>query len=174
MTRMKPAMASAAFVIGLHGTGWADEKFEKVAVYLEQNVQDEDIEVKFEAVGPSIGLTALRVAGPDGRTVIDFSTPASKLGIQHLVLESPEPKNNGSIQADFPEGSYRFTGTTAKGASLQGQATLSHNLPEPVALVRPRADERNVPVTGLQARWNPAGTSPAMSWSLRTRNPVAR
>jgi predicted RNA-binding protein with TRAM domain len=149
------ATASAVLMLGLQGTGRAEEKFERLAVYLEQNVQDEDVEVKFEAIGPSVGLTALKVAGPDGRTVIDFSTPGSRLGIQHLVLESPEPKNNGSIEADFPQGVYRFTGTTAKGASLQGEARLSHKLPEPVSLLRPHAEERNVPVTGLQVRWNP-------------------
>jgi hypothetical protein len=154
--RIAPAITSAVLLFGSCGSGRADETFERVAVYLEQNVQDEDAEVKFEAIGPSVGLKALKVVAPDERTVINFSTPESKLGIQHLTLESPEPKNNGSIQADFPEGAYRFTGTTTKGARLQGEATLSHKLPGPVSLVRPRADEKNVPVIGLRIGWNPA------------------
>jgi len=33
-----------------HGLAWADGKFEHVAVYLEQTVQDEDTEIVFEAV----------------------------------------------------------------------------------------------------------------------------
>jgi hypothetical protein len=155
MMRIAPTIASLALLLGSHGSGRADEDFEKVGVYLEQNIQDEDAEVKFEAVGPSSGLAALKVIASDGRTVIDFRTPNSKLGIQHLTLESPEPKNNGSIQADFPEGAYQFTGTTTKGATLQGEARLSHKLPDPVSLLHPRADEKNVPVTGLQVRWNP-------------------
>jgi hypothetical protein len=121
----------------------------------EQNIQDEDLEVKFEAVGPSVGLTTLKVMAPDGRTAIDFSTPGSKLGIQHLVLESPEPKNDGTIQADFPEGVYKFTGMTAKGDMLEGEARLTHKLPEPVSLISPRPDTQNAPTAGLQVRWKP-------------------
>jgi hypothetical protein len=154
--RIAPAIASAVFLLGFYETGYAGERFEKVAVYLEQNIQDRDLEVKFEAVGSSVGLKTLKVVAPDGRTVIDFSAPDSKLGIQHLTLESPEPKNDGSIQADFPEGVYQFTGTTAKGASVQGEVRLIHKLPEPVSLTRPRMDKKNVPLTGMQIRWNPS------------------
>jgi len=153
--RIAPGIAFAVFLLGFYGTGWAADRFEKVAVYLEQNIQDEDLEVKFEAVAPSVGLTALKVTSPDGRTVVDFTTPGSKLGIQHLVLESPEPKNDGTIQTDFPEGIYRFTGTTAKSYALEGEARLTHKLPEPVSLISPRPDVQNVPTAGLQVRWKP-------------------
>jgi hypothetical protein len=151
--------AVAILLVGFGAAARADEKFDKLAIYLEQNIQDEDIEVKFEAIGHSVGLTALKVTAPDGRVVIDFSTPASKLGIQHLVLESPEPKNDGSLQTDFPEGTYRFVGTSARGADFQGDTRLSHRLPEPVSLLRPKPDERNVPLSGLQVRWNPNRSS---------------
>lgn len=145
----------ATLLPGLVATGWAQDRFERVSVSLEQNIQDEDIEVKFEAVAPSVGLTALKVTAPDGRTVIDFATPASKSGIQHLTLESPEPKNDGSLQADFPEGAYRFSGTTANGANLRGEARLSHQLPKPVTLVWPKKDASNGAGTRLQVRWSP-------------------
>jgi len=105
-------------LLGFYETGYADERFEKVAVYLEQNIQDRDLEVKFEAIGSSVGLKTLKVVAPGGRTMIDFLAPDSKLGIQYLTLESPEPKNDGSIQADFPEEVYQVTGTTAKGAGI--------------------------------------------------------
>jgi hypothetical protein len=135
------------------GYAYADEKFEHVAVRLEQNATDEDVEVVFDAISGDIGIAALRVTAPDGRTVIDFRAPNSKLGIRHLVLESPEPVNDGRLQADFPAGSYTFKGTTVTGEHLTSTALLSHTLPGVASFVRPRPKERNVPVTGLHVRW---------------------
>jgi hypothetical protein len=131
----------------------ADEKFEHIAVRLEQNATDEDVEVVFEATSGDIGLATLRVAAPDGRTVIDFKAPDTKLGIRRLVLESPEPINDGRLQKDFPAGGYTFTGTTVKGEKLSGKAALSHQLPGAASIVRPRPKEKNVPVKGLLLQW---------------------
>jgi len=140
--------------LGAHGFAHADEKFERVAVRIEQNATDEDVEVVFEATSGDIGLATLRVTAPDGRTVIDFKAPDSKLGIRHLVLESPEPTNDGRLQKDFPAGEYTFTGSTVKGEKLSSKATLSHKLPGPASIVQPRPPkEKNVPVKGLQLRW---------------------
>jgi hypothetical protein len=132
----------------------AEDRFERAVVYLEQTVQDEDAEIKFDVIGGSAGLATLQVIAPDGRTVVDFKAPDSKLGVQHVTLESPEPKNDGRLQADFPAGTYRFIGSTMDGAKLMSEAVLSHKFPEPAALVRPRPDESRVPVTGLQVRWS--------------------
>ena len=142
-------------LLALSATGYAyaDEKFEYAAVRIEQNATDEDVEVVFEATSGDIGLAALRVTAPDGRTVIDFKAPNSKLGIRHLVLESPEPVNDGRLQADFPAGEYTFTGTTVKGEKLSSKAVLTHKLPGVASFVRPRLKERNVAVTGLQIKW---------------------
>jgi Peptidase propeptide and YPEB domain len=129
------------------------QKFERARVYFEQNLLDKDVEVKFEATGGSAGLATMKVTAPDGRTVIDFKSTDSKFGIRHLVMESPEPKNDGQIQKDFPAGVYKFTGTLVGGVALQSEATLSHKLPTPSSFVRPRPDEKNVPVKGLKASW---------------------
>ena len=140
--------------LGAHGFVYADEDFERVAVRIEQNATDEDVEVVFEATSGDIGLATLRVAAPDGRTVIDFKAPDSKLGIRHLVLESPEPTNDGRLQKDFPAGEYTFTGSTVSGEKLTAKATLSHKLPGAAFLVRPQPPlERNLPVKGLQLKW---------------------
>jgi hypothetical protein len=147
--------ATVAALVLCHGPARGAEKFDSVAVYLEQTVEDEDCEIGFEAISAAAGLTALKVVAPDGRTVIDFRAPDSKLGMQHLTLESPEPKNDGTLQADFPAGTYKFAGTSATGATLGGEATLSHTLPPVTRIVRPRPDEKNVPAAGLQIRWNP-------------------
>ena len=149
-------VATTAFLLGTcHGFAWGAERFEKVAAYLEQSAEDEDSELSFEAIGGTDGLTALKVVAPGGRTVVDFKAGDSKLGMRHLTLELPEPKNSdGRLQADFPAGVYQFTGTSSAGATLQGEATLSHKFPGVTRIVRPRADEKNVPITGLQVRWN--------------------
>jgi hypothetical protein len=144
----------AALVVGaLQSVAHADEKFELVKVFLERNVMDKDAEVKFEAIGGTGGLASLKVVAPDGRTVVDLKSPDSKLGIRHMSLESPEPKNDGRVQADFPAGAYTFTGTGAGGERLEGKAMLSHVFPEPTAFVRPLPDAKNVPVKGLQVSW---------------------
>lgn len=147
------ALAALAAVWAPFGGALAQEKFEKAKVYFEQNVQDKDVEVKFEATGGSAGLAAMKVVAPDGRTVVDFKSPDSKFGIRHLVLESPEPKNDGQIQKDFPAGVYKFSGTLVGGVALQGEATLSHKLPTPTSFIRPKPDEKNVPIKGLKASW---------------------
>ena len=131
----------------------AEEKFEKAVVYFEQNATDKDAEVMFEAIGSGAGLAALKVVAPDGRTVIDFKAPDTKLGLQHITLESPEPKNDGSIQADFPEGEYTFTGSTVTGVKLLSKAMLSHKLPDVASVVSPRADAKGVPVKGQRIKW---------------------
>ena len=139
----------------LPGMALAQERFELVKVFLERNVMDKDAEVKFEAIGGKGGMKSLKVVAPDGRTVIDFSTPASKMGMRHVSLESPEPKDDGTVQADFPAGAYMFTGVGADGAKLEAKAVLSHKFPDATAFVRPQPDAKNVPVKGLQVIWKP-------------------
>jgi len=152
---IKPVVLTAVLLGACQGLEWGAEKFDTVAVYLEQTAEDEDSEVTFEAISDTAGLAALKVVAPDERTVIDFKAADSKLGMQHLTLESPEPKNDGRLQADFPAGVYRFTGTSTTGATLQGEAKLTHKLPAVTRILRPRPDEKNVPIAGLQVRWNP-------------------
>jgi len=50
---------------------------------------------------------------------------------------------------------YKFTGMTARGDTLEGEARLTHKLPEPVSLISPRPDTQNAPTAGLQVRWKP-------------------
>jgi hypothetical protein len=139
----------------------AEEKFEKVGVYLEQNLRDKDAEVKFEAIAGNTGLATLKVTAPDGRILIDFKAPESKLGIRHLILESPEPKDLPTVQADFPAGSYRFSGLTGSGRKLEAEAVLSHRLPEATSFIYPRPDQKYVAVAPLDIKWRPVKSSAA-------------
>ena len=117
-------LAVAVTLLLLAGAAAAEAQFEKALIYLERNVADDDIEVRVIATADDTGFAALRVIAPDGRTVIDFRSPDSKLGIRHLDLESPELRDQGSVKADFPEGTYRFEGTLVGGATLRAEATL--------------------------------------------------
>jgi hypothetical protein len=133
----------------------AQKTLARTAVYLERNVTDQDAEIRFEVTGVNEGLAKLRVMAPDGRTIVDFKAPDTKLGLRQITLESPEPRDDGRLQADFPAGTYRFVGATVGGTVLQGTATLSHAFPPPTSLTYPRAEQGNVPTTGMQIRWRP-------------------
>lgn len=52
----------------------------KAAIYVERNQTDDDIEVRVIATGNEKGLASLGVIAPDGRIVIDFTSPSSKSG----------------------------------------------------------------------------------------------
>ena len=142
----------------------AEGRFERAAVYLERSMVDKDVEIRFEVTGPSHGLAALRVTAPDGRTVLDVRAPDSKLGMRQFVLESPEPNDDGRLQADFPAGTYQFSGTTVQGTTLQGTATLSHAFPPATSVLQPRSDDKAaVPAAGLQIRWSPVANLAAVA-----------
>jgi hypothetical protein len=154
------AAAAALSAIAYPATESAaeDGRFEKLSVYLERNMQDQDAEIRFEASGAEDGLAALKVMAPGERTVIDVTTPHSTLGIRRLTVESPEPADEGVVRADFPAGTYRFEGKTTNGASLRGEARLSHVFPEPAAFGYPQPGQKDVPAAELTLRWSvPAG-----------------
>jgi hypothetical protein len=58
------------------------------------------------------------------------------------------------VRADFPAGAYRFEGKTTNGASLRGEARLSHEFPKPAAFEYPRSGQKDVPPTELTLRWS--------------------
>ena len=117
-------------------------------------MQDHDAEIRFDVTGATDGLAALKVMAPGARTVIDLRSPDSKSGVRSLTIESPEPDDDKIVRADFPAGTYRFEGTTTKGAGLRGEAQLSHVFPEPAAFEYPRPDQKDVPTTALTLRWS--------------------
>lgn len=148
------AIALTGAIVLLSSPVRADEEFEHTAVRFEQNITDKDVEVVFEATSESAGMSTLKIVAPNGRTVVDFRSPGSRLGIRHFKLESPELKNDGRLQKDFPEGEYTFTGVTVTGVKLRGSAMLSHKLPKAPAIMRPRPEAKGLPVNGLQIRWD--------------------
>jgi hypothetical protein len=154
-------LAALTLVMVSHGPHLADATqssdalpFESATVYFEQNATDKDAEVVFEATSGSKGLVSFRVLAPDGRVIVNFET-RSKLGLRHFRFESPEPENDGSVQADFPEGEYTFTGMTVNGRKLESRARLSHKFPAVAAIIRPAPGADDVPTKGLRITWSP-------------------
>jgi hypothetical protein len=134
----------------------APGRFAVANIRLEQNVTDGDVEIVIEAKGGEDGLAKFMVVSPDGRTLVDVAAPdASTLGLRQFRFESPEPKDIESLQSAYPQGVYRFSGVSAIGASLKGEARLSHRLPAAAAFVRPRAGARGVAIKGLELAWTP-------------------
>lgn len=132
----------------------AADPMERGAILLERNHTDDDLEIRMEISAGSEGFASLTVTAPDGRRVLDLRSVDSKLGIRHIILETPEPVGGVGVEAAFPAGTYLLTGTSGAGADLEGRATLSHTLPEPARIESPTADDRDVPATGTQLRWS--------------------
>ncbi len=141
-------VAAAALPVG------AEDRFAALAMRIERNVTDQDHEVVIEVKSGDIGLSALKLVAPDGRTLLDLKSGDSRLGLRTLVFESPEPKDLGKLLADYPAGRYAFTGTTVAGRTLAGAVVLDHQLPAPARWRFPAADAQSVAVRGLVLRWD--------------------
>lgn len=163
------ALAVAMSLLMPGGPAVAEAQFERALIYLERNVADDDIEVRIIATADDTGFAALRVIAPDGRTMIDFKTPASKLGIRHLDLESPELREKNKVEADFPEGIYRFEATLVDGAALRAEVTLRHAFPAAPTLSTPREGQTELPVKGAKVRWDPLADAAAVQVVLKER-----
>ncbi|ESQ14075.1 MAG TPA: hypothetical protein DDY14_14710 [Chromatiaceae bacterium] len=138
------------------GSVWADDQFETSEIHLEKNLTDGDAEVVINASADDEGLSRLTIAGPDGRLLLDLNAPNSKLGLRKILVESPEPENDGQILADYPAGEYRFSGTTTSGEAISAAARLGHDFPSSVSLVQPNDGQKGVAIAGLTFEWTPA------------------
>jgi hypothetical protein len=132
------------------------EKFDLASARFEQNATDGDVEAVFDATGGDDGFAKLTIVAPDGRTIVDFSSPDhGGTGMRQFRFESPEPKDAAALKKAFPEGEYVFTGSTASGTQFKDKATLSHKLPPTTSFIYPKADAHNVPARNLKISWAP-------------------
>ncbi len=116
-------------------------EFADLSIILEQNATDGDAEVVILAKGQDDGLKSLAVISPTSRLTGSFVGNPRGIGIREFILESAEPTDLQSVLRSFPEGDYRFRGTTVKGDCLQGTATLSHVLAPATVILTPGEDE---------------------------------
>jgi hypothetical protein len=102
---------------------------------------------------------AMRIIGPDGRTIFALNTVGRlrSYGLTELFSESSEPAFDlfplERFKALFPEGRYRFVGVTVEGKKVVGAARLSHDIPPGPKIVSPREGARVDRLTAV-ARWD--------------------
>ncbi len=123
-------------------------RFAETAIFFEFNSTDLDlgIHIFFDAKG----WEEVEVTGPDGTIFrVENDGNLKEIGSTEVFTESAEPPlveypetATDEEIADavdnfldrFPEGKYRFEGTTVEGENLRGMAKLSHALPAAVDL----------------------------------------
>jgi hypothetical protein len=159
---MKRTIAAASLICLVALVAYAAEKptgnseaFEEASARFEQNATDGDVEAVFDAIAGDDGLASLTVTAPDGRKIVDFTSPGHGMGMRQFRFESPEPTDVAALKKAFPDGVYMFTGSTASGMKLESQATLSHKLPPTTSFVSPVANAGNVASKGLKISWAP-------------------
>jgi hypothetical protein len=102
----------------------------------------------------------MTIFAPDGRKIaaVNARTRLKDYGLTELFSESSEPSFDEFPLRKFkrlwPEGRYRFVGTTIEGKRLAGKARLSHDIPDGPQIVSPAAGS-TVPPGSFVASWNP-------------------
>lgn len=103
---------------------------------------------------------AISLYHPDGRKILDVTTQGdlSDYGLTELFSESSEPSFEefplDKFKKLFPEGKYRFSGTTIEGKQMESMVTLTHDFPEGPEILSP-TEESEVAVGDLIVKWKP-------------------
>ncbi len=116
------------------------KKLADTAIYIEINETDGDAGIHVFLDG--VGWDTMQMTGPNG---VEFSVLAENSvglqGITEFFFESAEPSFEEQTLEEllelFPEGRYKFRGTTTEGKILKGRARLTHALPDGPVLVSP-------------------------------------
>ncbi len=124
--------AAVALIVGVAAPEARAKKLDDTAIRIEINDTDGDAGIQVFLDGE--GWDTMQMTGPNG---VEFSVAAENSiglqGITEFFFESAEPsfeeQSLDELLALFPEGLYRFKGTTTKGRKLKGKARLTHDLP---------------------------------------------
>jgi hypothetical protein len=133
------------------------------SLIVEVNATDGDAGLQFFLDGEP--WRSMTISGQDGGVLLTVNGQGRlrDYGLTELFSESSEPPFTEfpfeEFKALFPEGRYRFVGTTIDGKRVTGSATLSHDVPDGPAIVAPQ-DGATVARDNLVARWTPV-TTPA-------------
>ena len=143
MSRSNPWMTVAVVLtlVVLATTSAASAKrLDEAEIFIEINDTDGDAGIQVFLDGE--GWDTMQMRGPNG---VEFSLAAEHgvgmQGITEFFFESAEPsfeeQSLDELLALFPEGKYKFVGTTTDGRKLKGKARLTHRLPDAPVLVSP-------------------------------------
>jgi hypothetical protein len=137
--------------------------FSRAEIYFELNATAQDAGI--QALLDAEGWDQVTVLAPDRTPLLTIQADGSvgDIGVTELFFESAEPSLADlpldELLAKFPEGRYRFEGTTVEGQRLFGAATLSHELPAKATVVSPAEGAVTDPTNTVIA-WEPV-TEPA-------------
>ncbi len=103
----------------------------------------------------------MKIVRPGGQTIFDVEGRQgyAELGMTELFFEGAEPSLDEVPLADllalFPEGVYEFSGRTVDMLEIDGEATLSHAIPD-----GPDVAAAVGPGNSLVLSWNPVTSPP--------------
>jgi len=135
MTRHKralPVILLVAAILCVGAPAWA-APFPIARIYIEYNSSANDL--GFHVFLDAEDWTEVEIRNPSGATIFEVEGTGGygDLGLTELFFEGAEPSLDDFPLEDlfdlFPEGRYRFIGTTVDGAILVSRPTLSHAVP---------------------------------------------
>jgi hypothetical protein len=142
--------------------------FSQAKILFELNATAQDAGI--QALLDGEGWDHVTVLSPDREPLLEIEADGSvgDIGVTELFFESAEPSLADlpleDLLAMFPEGRYRFEGTTVEGQRLFGSATLSHDIPAKANVVSPAEGATTDPANTVIA-WEPV-TEPVFSVDL--------
>ena len=155
------AAAAVVLVIGLASTEVQAKTIQLADTAIRIEINDTDGDAGIQIFLDGEGWDSMEVFDPDGNRVLDFRAEGNVgiQGITELFFESAEPSFEEQPLEEllelFPEGIYRFQGTTTEGDTLKGKARLTHALPEGPVLVLPEEDDDAVDPDNTVIEWEP-------------------
>ena len=155
----------AAIVVcgGLAAPAAQAKKLSDTFIRIEINSTDGDAGIHVFLDG--VGWDTMQMTGPDGDVMFSVAAESSVAiqGITEFFFESAEPSFDVQPLEEllelFPEGLYRFTGTTKDGKPLKGKARLTHALPDGPVQVSP-VDGEAVDPDNAVFDWEPVADPP--------------
>jgi Fibronectin type III domain len=133
-------------------------RLDEATMIIEVNATDQDAGLQVFLDGEA--WRSMTITGPGGRRILAVNTKGrlKNHGLTELFSESSEPTFKelplGKFKRLFPEGRYRFSGTTIEGQRLVGQARLSHDIPDGPSITSP-AEGSTVSPNNAVASWDP-------------------
>lgn len=148
-----------AIAFGLAAPGRAGE-FSIARIYIEYNSTPRDLGFHISLDGED--WRSLKIINPRGKIIFEVAGKGAfrELGMTELFFEGAEPALADFPLEDllelFPEGPYRFVGTTVDGARLDGVSHLTHAVPD-----GPVLDPVEVGKDTVIIKWKPVTAPPS-------------
>jgi hypothetical protein len=161
------SLAAAAATVAAAGASSNQARqsipFSKAKILFELNATAQDAGI--QALLDGEGWDHVTIFSPEREPLLEIDADGSvgDIGVTELFFESAEPSLADlpleELLTMFPEGRYRFAGTTVEGQRLFGAAMLSHDIPAKANVVSPAEGATTDPAHTV-ITWEPV-TAPA-------------